>query len=116
MEIYEASYVCIPCAENLLCRTNSSRRSVNCKIKGVLPDGMKITVKQIDEIVHDFTYKFNTYEFENEIKFPSTFRHPNLVRLLGHCTENNQHLLVYEYMENGSLSNALFGKAENSYY
>ncbi|KAI3872518.1 hypothetical protein MKW92_044393 [Papaver armeniacum] len=45
--------------------------------------------------------------FENKVKFLSTLRHPNLVRLLGHCTENNQQLLVYEYMENGSLSNTL---------
>ncbi|KAI3944773.1 hypothetical protein MKW92_034572 [Papaver armeniacum] len=73
--------------------------------KGVLPDGMKVAVKLIDER--------KTYVFENEIKFLSTFRHPNLVRLLGHCTENNQRLLVYEYMENGSLNNALFGDNEN---
>ncbi|KAI3908026.1 hypothetical protein MKW98_003671 [Papaver atlanticum] len=70
---------------------------------GVLPDGMKITVKQIDEHLM----------FKNEVKFLSTLRHPNLVRLLGHCTENNQQLLVYEYMENSSLSNALSGDNEN---
>ncbi|KAI3893957.1 hypothetical protein MKX03_007111 [Papaver bracteatum] len=73
--------------------------------KGVLQDGMQITVKQIDE--HD------EYAFTNEIKFQSNFTHPNFVRLLGHCTENNQRLLVYEYMENGSLSNALSGDNEN---
>ncbi|KAI3849168.1 hypothetical protein MKX03_014660 [Papaver bracteatum] len=51
--------------------------------------------------------------FKNEVKFLSTLRHPNLVRLLGHCTENNQQLLVYEYMENSSLSNAFSGDNEN---
>ncbi|KAI3965555.1 hypothetical protein MKX01_010512 [Papaver californicum] len=50
---------------------------------------------------------------KNEIKFPSTFRHPNLVRLLGYCTENKERFLVYEHMENGSLHNALFGRCEN---
>ncbi|KAI3946553.1 hypothetical protein MKW92_038589 [Papaver armeniacum] len=66
---------------------------------------MKITVKRI----HDY----EIYEFENEIKILSTLRHPNLVRLLGHCSEDNQHLLVYECIENGSLDNALFGNNEN---
>ncbi|KAI3833978.1 hypothetical protein MKW92_020297 [Papaver armeniacum] len=72
--------------------------------KGVLPDGMKITVKQLDER--------EDYVFKNEVKFLSTFRHPNIIRLLGQCTENKQRLLVYEYMENGSLSDALSGDNE----
>ncbi|XP_026382394.1 probable LRR receptor-like serine/threonine-protein kinase At1g07650 isoform X2 [Papaver somniferum] len=71
--------------------------------KGVLPNGVKVTVKQLHEHLM----------FKNEVKFLSTLRHPNLVRLFGHCTENNQQLLVYEYMENGCLSNALSGGNEN---
>ncbi|MCE3051542.1 hypothetical protein HAX54_050116 [Datura stramonium] len=48
-------------------------------------------------------------EFVNEIGMMSGLRHPNLVRLYGCCVEQNQYLLVYEYMENNSLSHALFG-------
>lgn len=40
----------------------------------------------------------------------SGLQHPNVVKLYGCCIERNQLLLVYEYMENNSLSHALFGK------
>lgn len=36
--------------------------------------------------------------------------HPNLVKLIGFCAEDEQRLLVYEYMPLGSLENHLHGK------
>ncbi|KAM0030501.1 putative transferase, protein kinase RLK-Pelle-RLCK-VIIa-2 family [Helianthus debilis subsp. tardiflorus] len=33
--------------------------------------------------------------------------HPNLVKLIGYCTDDDHKLLVYEYMERGSLENYL---------
>lgn len=47
-------------------------------------------------------------EWQSEVKFLGKFSHPNLVRLLGYCWEDNQYLLVYEYMQRGSLENHLF--------
>ncbi|GLT58823.1 hypothetical protein SLA2020_316860 [Shorea laevis] len=49
-------------------------------------------------------------EWQAEIKFLGKFSHPNLVKLLGYCWEENQFLLVYEYMQKGSLENHLFRK------
>lgn len=49
-------------------------------------------------------------EFLNEIGVISCLQHPNLVKLHGCCIEEDQLLLVYEYMENNSLANALFGE------
>lgn len=40
----------------------------------------------------------------------SNVRHPNLVQLLGCCVDGNNRMLVYEYLENNSLGNALLGK------
>ncbi|XP_027359690.1 wall-associated receptor kinase-like 14 [Abrus precatorius] len=43
----------------------------------------------------------------NEIKLLSSVSHPNLVRLLGCCIEKGEQILVYEYMQNGTLSQHL---------
>jgi len=49
-------------------------------------------------------------EFINEIGMISALQHPCLVKLYGCYVEGDQLLLVYEYMENNSLAQALFGK------
>ncbi|KAJ0986349.1 hypothetical protein J5N97_004705, partial [Dioscorea zingiberensis] len=72
--------------------------------KGVLPDGSVIAVKQLSS-----KSKQGNREFINEIGMISALHHPNLVKLFGCCIEENQLLLVYEYMENNSLASALFG-------
>ncbi|XP_008237981.1 PREDICTED: probable serine/threonine-protein kinase NAK [Prunus mume] len=51
-------------------------------------------------------------EWQAEVNFLGKYRHPNLVRLLGYCCEENQFLLVYEYMQKGSLENHLFRKGQ----
>ncbi|KAL7227559.1 hypothetical protein ACSBR1_022422 [Camellia fascicularis] len=51
-------------------------------------------------------------EYAFEVKITSRLRHRNLVQLLGWCHDKNELLLVYEFMENGSLDNHLF--KENS--
>ncbi|KAK6939220.1 Protein kinase domain [Dillenia turbinata] len=50
-------------------------------------------------------------EWQAEVKFLGKFSHPHLVRLIGYCSEENQFLLVYEYMPKGSLENHLFRRA-----
>ncbi|KAI3908039.1 hypothetical protein MKW98_003684 [Papaver atlanticum] len=106
-EEYESGYFTLKLIKAATQNFNPANRICESEqlYKGVLPDGTKITVKRIH--VHD------KYVFTNEVKILSTLRHPNLVRLLGHCSEDNQQLLVYDCIENGSLSNALFGDNEN---
>ncbi|KAK2447801.1 putative serine/threonine-protein kinase pbl23 [Trifolium repens] len=48
-----------------------------------------------------------TREFFAEVLMLSMVNHPNLVRLIGYCVEDDQRVLVYEYMANGSLENHL---------
>ncbi|KAK7261666.1 hypothetical protein RIF29_27982 [Crotalaria pallida] len=47
-------------------------------------------------------------QFQQEVDVLSTVRHPNMVILLGACPEFG--ILVYEYMENGTLDDHLFQK------
>lgn len=49
-------------------------------------------------------------EFVVEVLMLSLLHHPNLVTLIGYCTDGDQRLLVYEYMPKGSLEDHLFGK------
>ncbi|XP_020574138.1 probable serine/threonine-protein kinase PIX13 isoform X1 [Phalaenopsis equestris] len=46
-------------------------------------------------------------EWQSEVNFLGRLSHPNLVKLLGYCWEEDL-LLVYEFMPKGSLENHLF--------
>lgn len=49
-------------------------------------------------------------EWLTEVNFLGQLRHPNLVKLVGYCCEDDHRLLVYEFMFRGSLENHLFRK------
>ena len=46
--------------------------------------------------------------WQAEVNFLGDLVHPNLVKLIGYCIEDDQRLLVYEFMPRGSLENHLF--------
>lgn len=47
-------------------------------------------------------------EWVAEVDFLGQLHHLNLVKLIGYCIEDDQRLLVYEFMTRGSLENHLF--------
>ncbi|KAG0502976.1 hypothetical protein HPP92_003048 [Vanilla planifolia] len=47
-------------------------------------------------------------EWLAEVIFLGQLTHPHLVKLIGYCCEDEQRLLVYEFMPRGSLENHLF--------
>ena len=47
--------------------------------------------------------------FEKEVKFMSRLNHPNVVRLLGVCTDEENPFIMMEYMKNGDLNQYLKG-------
>ncbi|XXG39171.1 hypothetical protein AAC387_Pa01g0199 [Persea americana] len=49
-------------------------------------------------------------EWQSEVNILGSLSHPNIVRLLGHCEEDEELLLVYEFMPRGSLANHLFSR------
>ncbi|KAH1031281.1 hypothetical protein J1N35_043455 [Gossypium stocksii] len=42
-------------------------------------------------------------EWQNELRFLNKSNHPNVVKLMGYCSERHHRIVVYEYMCNGSL-------------
>nr|GEW87399.1 probable LRR receptor-like serine/threonine-protein kinase At1g56140 isoform X2 [Tanacetum cinerariifolium] len=73
--------------------------------KGILNDGSVVAVKQLSVASHHGRSQFIT-----EISTISAVQHWNLVKLHGSCIDGARRLLVYEYLENKSLDQALFGK------
>ncbi|XP_077215038.1 putative LRR receptor-like serine/threonine-protein kinase At2g16250 [Tasmannia lanceolata] len=73
--------------------------------RGMLEGGIPIVVKRIDVR----TTKRDAHM--KELDLFSKASHSRIVPLLGHCLEHeNEKLLVYKYMPNGDLSNALYRK------
>ncbi|XP_010548490.1 PREDICTED: serine/threonine-protein kinase At5g01020 [Tarenaya hassleriana] len=75
---------------------------VDDKLKPGL-DAQPVAVKALDLHGHQ-----GHREWLAEIIFLGQLRHEHLVKLIGFCCEEDQRLLVYEYMPRGSLENQLF--------
>ncbi|KAM3298932.1 hypothetical protein ACQJBY_040433 [Aegilops geniculata] len=72
--------------------------------KGTLPNKQDVAVKVLSA-----ESRQGIREFLTEINVISNVKHPNLVELIGCCVEEENRILVYEYLENSSLDRALLG-------
>ncbi|CAL5369755.1 unnamed protein product [Camellia sinensis] len=51
-------------------------------------------------------------EFQTEVSLLGRLHHRNLVNLVGYCVDKGQHMLIYEFMSNGSLARLLYSQEE----
>ncbi|KAL5581868.1 hypothetical protein UlMin_014310 [Ulmus minor] len=76
--------------------------------KGTLPDATVIAVKKLENVGQ------GEKQFRTEVSTIGTIQHVNLVRLRGFCSEGANRMLVYDYMQNGSLDSLLFHEKESN--
>ncbi|KAK9926062.1 hypothetical protein M0R45_023316 [Rubus argutus] len=77
--------------------------------QGVLPDGREVAVKKLQREGLEGEREFRA---EMEVLTGNGFGwpHPNLVQLYGWCHHGSEKILVYEYMEGGSLEDIICDK------
>lgn len=52
---------------------------------------------------------FLMFSLGPQVEFLSRMRHKHLVNVLGFCQENDQQIVVYDYLPNGSVCGHLYG-------
>ncbi|CAI9763227.1 unnamed protein product [Fraxinus pennsylvanica] len=88
-------------AENVIVSTRTG-----ITYKAVLPDGSALVIKRLS------TCKMGEKQFRMEMNRLGQLRHPNLVPLLGFCVVEEEKLLVYKHLSNGTLGSMLNRNAD----
>ncbi|KAL6013390.1 hypothetical protein ACLOJK_003888 [Asimina triloba] len=83
---------------------------VTVAVKSLKPDGLQGHREwvEIHSTRNAVGWKIIIFLMQAEVDFLGQLHHPNLVKLIGYCIEDDQRLLVYEFMPRGSLENHLF--------
>jgi serine/threonine protein kinase len=79
--------------------------------KAELPSGNIVAAKKIHTLC-DGDHVTDRKEFLNEIEALTQIRHRNIVKLHGSCSNARRSVLIYEYLEKGSLAKILSKEEE----
>lgn len=71
--------------------------------KAKMPSGDMVAVKVLAS-----DSKQGEKEFQTEVSLLGRLHHRNLVNLVGYCVDKGAHMLIYEFMSNGSLATFLY--------
>ncbi|KAM0033589.1 putative protein kinase RLK-Pelle-LRR-Xa family [Helianthus debilis subsp. tardiflorus] len=105
--LFQKPLVKVRLVDLMIATNNFSKESVivstgsGTTYKAVLRDGSAIAIKRLSAC------KLNERIFQAEMNALGHLRHPNLTPLLGYCIVEDEKLLVYKYMSNGTLSSLL---------
>ncbi|KAK1389958.1 putative serine/threonine-protein kinase PBL17 [Heracleum sosnowskyi] len=78
--------------------------------KGVLDENVRPGYKKMEVAIKELDPEGiqGDREWLAEVNYLGQLEHPNLVKLIGYCCDDDHRLLVYEYMACGSMENHLF--------
>nr|VDD15859.1 unnamed protein product [Brassica oleracea] len=76
-----------------------------------LSNGLVVAVKKLDRDALQ-----GLREFTAEMETLGSLRHPNIVQILGYCISGPDRVLIYEFLEKGSLDDWLHEKTVNASY
>lgn len=107
VSLFQKPLVKVKVVDLMMATNNFSRESIiistktGTTYKAILSDGSALAIKRLN------TCKLHERQFRLEMNRLGQLRHPNLTPLLGYCIVEEEKLLVYKYMSNGTLSSAL---------
>ncbi|KAJ9564355.1 hypothetical protein OSB04_000321 [Centaurea solstitialis] len=107
VSLFQKPLVKVKLVDLMVATNNFGRENVIISTKtgttyrAVLSDGSALAVKRLN------TCKLHERQFRVEMNRLGQLRHPNLTPLLGYCIVEDEKLLVYKYMSNGTLYSVL---------